>query len=109
MRKLLNCVGVAVGILATASAFAAEGPSFVSKPLLAGRALLTADGFVGGFKGLSPRIPSVEHLPPLVRDDCLDCGQSHRAGHVDSPIRGRLRHPREEVDGGIPREGGKHT
>ncbi len=38
MRKLSNCVGVAVGILASACAFAAEGPSFVSKPLLAGRA-----------------------------------------------------------------------
>ena len=38
IRKLLNCVVVAVGILASACAFAAEGPSFVSKPLLAGRA-----------------------------------------------------------------------
>ena len=31
-----------------ASAFAAEGPTFLSKPLLAGRASLTADGFVVG-------------------------------------------------------------
>ena len=38
IRKLLNCIGVAVGVLATTCAFAAEGPSFVSKPLLAGLA-----------------------------------------------------------------------
>ena len=31
-----------------ASAFAAEGPTFLSKPLLAGRASLTEDGFVVG-------------------------------------------------------------
>ncbi len=31
-----------------ACAFAAEGPTFLSKPLLAGRASLTEDGFVVG-------------------------------------------------------------
>jgi len=46
MHKLLRKVALAVVWVLSECAFAAEGPSFLSRPLLAGRASLTADGFV---------------------------------------------------------------
>ena len=46
MCKLMKGTGLVISLLAVvAHAFASEGPSFLSKPLMAGRASLTVDGF----------------------------------------------------------------
>ena len=43
------------------------------------------------------------------RDDSRPHGESDGAGGDDSPVRGRFRPAREEVEGRVPAEGGRHT
>ena len=69
IAKGMFCAAVAVA----AGAFAAEGPSFLSKPLLAGRASLTADGFViGRSLGTANFTPELSYPVQLVYESASE-------------------------------------